>query len=64
MAKTSQKPERVELAERYHLEGCPAPEGRTERYTLERPDGTPVQITRCIECGGQMLKEAPQEEGE
>lgn len=48
------------LDKRDHREGCPAE--RIESYeavrprTQERP-ATPVVVTRCIDCGGETVKE-------
>ena len=38
-----------------HASGCPAE--RIEEYTSRRPDGTTVAVTRCMDCGGQRVKE-------
>lgn len=38
-----------------HAVGCP--EERLETYPARRPDGREVTITRCIDCGEQILYE-------
>ena len=52
------------LADRYHLENCPQPEGRVEEFDATRPPrpakGEAAQtmtVTRCMECGGQRVRE-------
>ena len=55
-------PDQPTLPEAEHLHGCPAPPDRVERYPLERSDGTTVQVTRCIQCGGQSIDFNPRED--
>lgn len=38
-----------------HVEGCSDPT-RVESYTVTRPDGSEARVTRCIECGGQLIE--------
>jgi hypothetical protein len=51
----------TELPPSEHFHGCPAPPDRVESYPLERPDGTTVQVTRCVQCGGQSIDHNPKE---
>lgn len=58
-----------ELAERYHLEGCPSE--RIERYPAGKPrkvvdeNGNvavaqrTVIVTRCVDCGGERVTDPP-----
>jgi len=32
-----------------HLDGCP--QGRLESFGATSPSGTPLTVTRCIDCG-------------
>lgn len=54
MAVTKQVPA-AGLEERDHARDCPAK--RTESYVERKPDGTPVVINRCIDCGGHRAEE-------
>lgn len=65
-AASSRAPEKApELADRYHLEGCPAQ--RIEQYPAAKPrrvmdeDGhvhashRTVIVVRCVDCGGEQV---------
>lgn len=59
--KEDSRTDRPTLDERDHREGCPAE--RIEAYQAVRPataqrEATPVVVTRCIDCGGEAVKEA------
>jgi hypothetical protein len=45
------------LPDREHRHGCPAEPERTETYPAARGDGSEVEVTRCIDCGGQSVRE-------
>ena len=47
------------LPDREHAHGCPAE--RTETYPVARADGSEVEVTRCIDCGGQSVREKGEE---
>lgn len=32
-----------------HADGCPA--DRIDSFTITDPKGTPVRVTRCLDCG-------------
>jgi hypothetical protein len=34
-----------------HADGCPQRDERIERYTTLAPDGAPVAVVRCQDCG-------------
>lgn len=64
MATATKEAERPVLTDRYHLENCPQPADRVEQYDLVRPArpakgeaAKTVTVVRCIECGGQQVKE-------
>jgi hypothetical protein len=46
-----------ELPTREHQHGCPAEPARTESYPVARADGSEVEVTRCVDCGGQSVRE-------
>lgn len=49
----------IRLPEYLHAHGCPAPVDRIETHEVPRPDdqgGGMFEVTRCIECGGQISR--------
>lgn len=40
-----------------HLDGCPENEDRVETYEDTKPDGTKVQVTRCMDCGAHAVSD-------
>jgi len=50
----------VTVPAREHREGCPAT--RAEEFTITPPEGPPVRVLRCIDCGGQVVLGQPEGE--
>lgn len=43
----------VVVVEPRHAIGCP--ESRVETFAARTPDGVPVTVRRCVECGEQVV---------
>jgi hypothetical protein len=60
-------PDELALPSRYHAPGCPENEERLEWHeAVVTTQGSPhfgktVEVTRCADCGGQLVQEKKEE---
>lgn len=62
MPAKASRPKAADIPLLDHADGCPG--ARVESYTARRPDGAPVRVVRCADCGGHTAATTQETEQE